>query len=239
MSRDLHAQVRILRIHAIVSTTLALILLASAYRSSARERFETIDVERINVVEKDGSVRLVIANMARSPGPIERGQPFGYAGGGRAGMIFYNDEGTENGGLIFGGRRDSTGRYSASGSLTFDQYDQDQTIALQYVDDNGRRRSGLAINDYALGLSSLVVDRRYKAARTITDSATRAESLRVLRAYFPKERLYAGRGRDGAALLSLSDPAGRARLRLRVDSLGTASIEFLNESGQVTRRVPE
>jgi hypothetical protein len=193
----------------------------------------------LHAVEKDGSVRLVIANMARSPGPIERGQPFGYPGGGRAGMIFYNDEGTENGGLIFGGRRDSTGRYSASGSLTFDQYDQDQTIALQYVDDNGRRRSGLAINDYALGLSSLVLDRRYKAARTITDSSTRAESLRVLRAYFPKERLYAGRGRDGAALLSLSDPAGRARLRLRVDSLGTASIEFLNESGQVTRRLPE
>ena len=239
MPRDLHAEVRVLRIHAVVTSLVALVLLASAARSAARERFETIDVERINVVEKDGRVRLVIANAARSPGPIERGRGFGYAGGTRPGLIFYNEEGTENGGLIFSGRRDSTGRYSASGSLTFDQYDQDQTIALQYVDDNGRRRSGLTINDYALGVSSATLDAWYKGATAIRDSARRADSLQVLRQYFPKQRLYAGRGRDGAALVSLADPAGRARLRLRVDSLGAASIEFLDVGGKVTRRIPE
>ena len=239
MPRDIHTQLRILRIHAVVSSLVALVLLVSAFHSTQRAKFETLDVERINIVEKDGRIRLVIANLARTPGPIERGQPFGYPGGMRAGMIFYNEEGTENGGLIFGGKRDSTGRYSASGSLTFDQYDQDQTVALQYVDENGRRRSGLAINDYAPGLSSLALDRRWKAARAIKDSATRAESLRVLRPFFPKERLYVGRTRDAAAVLSLADPSGRTRLRLRVDSLGTASIEFVNDSGRVTRRLPE
>src|SRR5256885_1842295 len=239
MSGDLRAQLRLLRLHAVLSTVFILVLLVSGFRRGTRERFETIDVERINVVEKDGRVRLVIANLARSPAPIERGQPFGYAAGNRAGMIFYNEEGTEDGGLIFSGHRDSTGRYTATGSLTFDQYDQDQTVALQYVDENGRRRSGLAINDYALGLSSAALDKRWKAAQAMKDSVIRAESLNVLRPFFPKQRLYAGRGRDGASIVTLGDPAGRARLRLRVDSLGAASIEFLNDSGRVVRRLPE
>src|ERR1035437_7157907 len=112
-----------------------------------KQKFEEIDVERINIVEKDGAVRLVISNKERSPGPIQRGKPFGYPGGGRPGMIFYNDEGTENGGLIFSGKREN-GKATAVGSLTFDQFDQDQTIALQYIDDDGKKRAGLAITDY-------------------------------------------------------------------------------------------
>jgi hypothetical protein len=92
MSRDLHSQVRLLRVHAVVSSTVALVLIASAFHNQRPTRFETIDVERINVVEKDGRVRMVISNLARSPAPIERGREFGYAPGNRAGMIFYNDE---------------------------------------------------------------------------------------------------------------------------------------------------
>jgi hypothetical protein len=182
---------------------------------------------------------MVISNQERSPGPIERGVPFGYAGGNRPGMIFYNEEGTENGGLIFGGHRDSTGHYESSGSLTFDQYDQDQTVALQYIDEDGRRRSGLAINDYATGLSSLALDVRYKRAARLPDSVARADSMKILRNWFPKQRLYAGRTRDGASQLILSDAAGKVRLRLKVDSAGAARIQFLDDSGHVTRAIPE
>ena len=168
--------------------TIALIsILLMAFSNKQHTRFAEIDVERINIVEKDGRVRLVISNKDRSPPPIERGVPFGYAGGNRPGMIFYNEEGTENGGLIFSGHRDSTG-YHSSGSLTFDQYDQDQTVALQYIDQNGRRRSGLAINDYKTGLSSLQLDVRYKRAEAMKDSAARRDSMKVLAPFFPKQR---------------------------------------------------
>ncbi|HEY3113217.1 MAG TPA: hypothetical protein VGJ62_05985 [Gemmatimonadaceae bacterium] len=222
------------------ATTISLLsVLIMGFTQQQRTRFSEIDVERINIVEKDGRVRLVISNQDRSPPPIERGVPFGYAGGNRPGLIFYNEEGTENGGLIFGGHRDSTGKYEASGSLTFDQYDQDQTVALQYVDYNGRRRSGLAINDYALGVSSGQLDVRIKRAQALKDSSVRADSMKVLRRYFPKERVYVGRTRDGAAQLILSDASGKARLRLSVDSAGAARIAFLDDSGHVTRTVPE
>ncbi|HEY6659540.1 MAG TPA: hypothetical protein VI031_00305, partial [Pyrinomonadaceae bacterium] len=59
-----------------------------------------------------------------------------------------------------------------------------------------------------------------------------------LRQYLPKLRMYAGRGRDGNSLVQLSDAEGRPRLQMVVDADGTARIEFLNESGQVTYKLP-
>lgn len=64
-------------------------------------------------------------------------------------MIFYNDEGTENGGLIFGGRRIENGEIVDSGvSLSFDKYGQlGQIVQLAGVDDRENEFAGLAIND--------------------------------------------------------------------------------------------
>lgn len=239
MSQQLPNDSRPLRIYAAATTLVLLGVLAMGFTQNQRTRFSEIDVERINVIEKDGRLRLVISNEERSPAPIERGVPFGYAGGSRPGLIFYNEEGTETGGLIFSGHRDSTGKYVARGSLTFDQYDQDQTVALQYIDQDGRRRSGLAINDYAPGVTSRQLDVRIKRVEALADSLARADSMKVLRAYFPRQRVYVGRTRDGASQLVLSDGMGKVRLRLRVDSAGAARIQFLDDSGHVTRTIPE
>jgi hypothetical protein len=233
----LNAELRLLRLNAVVTTCALVVLFTTGFAKQSKTRFETIDVERINVVEKNGQVRLVISNKARSPAPIERGQAFGYQPGNRAGMIFYNEEGTENGGITYTGHRDSTGKYEAVGSLTFDQYEQDQTIALQYLDSDGRRRAGLAINDYPLGTSSLQLDKRYKRIDALKDSAAKADSMKLLEPFFGKQRLYAGRARNRASLVSLSDPGGQVRLRLSVDSLGVAKIEFLNPSGEVVKTI--
>jgi hypothetical protein len=62
-------------------------------RGPRSKRFTEIDVERSIVVEPDGSYRMVISNRPRSIGPIYKGKPFGYPGGGRPGIIFFNDEG--------------------------------------------------------------------------------------------------------------------------------------------------
>jgi hypothetical protein len=37
--------------------------------------------------------------------------------------------------------------------------------------------------------------------------------------------------------VTLSDPDGRAKLRLEVDSLGAASIQFLDDAGDVVRMI--
>lgn len=86
---------------------IGIVSLAALGSHDAKPHFGEIDVERINVVEKDGHVRMVIANRKRSPGPLYKGRPFGYPGGTRAGLIFYDDEGTEDGGLIFRGNTEN------------------------------------------------------------------------------------------------------------------------------------
>ena len=41
------------------------------------------------------------------------------------------------------------------------------------------------------------------------------------------------------AVVNLFDPLGRIRLRLRVDSLGRASVDFLDDAGRVTFSLPD
>jgi hypothetical protein len=51
--------------------------------------------------------------------------------------------------------------------------------------------------------------------------------------------VYVGRDTSKQAVVNLSDKRGRHRLRLVVDSLGVARIEFLDESGRITHRIPD
>ena len=65
-------------------------------------------------------------------------------------MIFYNDEGSENGGLIFGGRKNERGEVEDSGgNLSFDKYDANQIVQLAGVDDKSDKFAGLAVSDQA------------------------------------------------------------------------------------------
>ena len=150
MDDQLRRDVRFLKLYALCSTAaFAVLALAAFTHRRPPTKFDEIDVERINVVEKDGKLRMVISNRDRSPGPIAYGKPFGYPGGSRPGMIFFNDEGSENGGLTFTGMRKPDGTYTSSGHLSFDQYNEDQVVYLQYIDDNGKMRKGLTIADRA------------------------------------------------------------------------------------------
>ena len=124
-------------------SSLALVFLAvSAFRQApAPQKLGELTVQRLNVTDANGTLRLVIAGKDRMhPGvmdgkTIDRPRPV-------AGMIFLNDEGDEVGGLtITGQERDGTRR--AHALLAFDQLKQDQTIAIAYSEANGRRSTGL------------------------------------------------------------------------------------------------
>ena len=243
MSANLERDVLFLKRYAVISTLAFGVLAVSAFRQQPQERtkFQEIDVERINVREPDGSYRLVISNRPRSIGPIYKGKPFGYEGGGRPGMIFFNDEGTENGGLTFTGRRMANGTYQSSLGMSFDQFDQDQVMTLRYDDNNGQRRLGLSFLDRAdVNIFDWVQKR--DSINKMPAGAAKDSAMKVLLEPRPGEplaaqRVYLGRDRAKAATLVLSDKMGKPRLRLAVDSLGAARIEFLDASGNVTNTV--
>jgi hypothetical protein len=241
MSAQLERDVRWLKAYAGITTIALLVLGTSAFlQAPAKQRFKEIDVERINVLEPNGNYRMVISNRARSIGPIAYGKPFGYPGGTRPGIIFFNDEGTENGGLTFGGKTEN-GKFESGGHLSFDQYNQDQVVYLTYADENGRRRMGLTVADRA-DVPIMEVVAQADSAKRLAEPA-RTEALKRImgpRNGVPMfaQRVYVGRDYAKSALLDLADPSGRTRIRLRVDSLGAASLEFLDADGRVTSKLP-
>jgi hypothetical protein len=237
LDRTLQRELRLLRAYAAVSGAALIALSVAAFRrSEAPARFDEIDVHRINIVEPDGKLRMVISNKAQSIGPIARGKPFGYPGGTRPGIIFFNDEETEDGGLTYDGSK-TNGKIDAGAQLSFDQYDQDQVVYLRYVDQKGERTMGLYVDDRPdiPGLFEAIQRLDSMPPGPGKDSARG-------RLFGPHNglpadahRVFVGRDPARNASLRLSDPQGRTRLRLVVDSLGAARIEFLDDSGHVVR----
>lgn len=138
-----------------------------------------------------------------------------------------------------GGHRDHEQRCSP---LSPPWLNQDETLTLRYIDENGRKSSGITIAERAnLDIYDLILERdsidRLPNGPAKTAARERWAALRngvPLRA----TRVYIGRDATQAAVLNLFDRNGKPRLRLRVDSLGMASLEFLDETGTVTSRLP-
>lgn len=133
---------------AVLSTAFAASMLMGA-KAPKSQTFDKIQVHRIDVVEADGTLRMVISDRDRLPHVIVKGKELPPSEPRpQAGMLFYNDEGSENGGLIFGGRRNEKGEViDSGGSLSFDKYGAGQIVQLAGVDDKNDRFAGLAVGD--------------------------------------------------------------------------------------------
>jgi hypothetical protein len=130
-------------------------------------------VHRLNVTESDGTLRMVISNRDRLPPMIIKGRERPEMGEPRpqAGVIFYSDEGTENGGLIFSGRKNDKGQVVDSGAaLSFDRYGAGETVQLAGVDDSENHFAGLGIND--VGGQRVWVGRRQDGLASVSLAGT-------------------------------------------------------------------
>jgi hypothetical protein len=197
---------RILVVYSAVVTTALTGFTIAGYAKPRVQRFDEIDVHRINVREEDGTLRMVISNHARLPGVTVRGKESAPVDRPYAGMLFYNDEGTENGGLVFGGHRNANGEVIDSGvSLSFDRYGaSSQFVQLAGVSDSKNHIVGLTLSD--------------------TDTTGN------------RRRVVIGPDKEGVAAVALMDRNGRKRMVLQVTSDGTPSIVFLDEKGSVVNQ---
>ncbi len=222
---------------AILTVALALVVFVGAARSG-KTSFDEIDVQRINVVEPDGTVRLVLSNKARFPGLILKGTERPHPNRKTAGLLFFDDEGTENGGLTFGGARAADGKASAYGHLSFDQYDQDQVITIDASEDGGNRSAGIAVWDQPdYPIEDLVA--LLESVKDLPEGRRNAERMKFLAARGRQQpRLSLGKSSDGSVSLRLNDPKGRQRLILEVAPDGAPCLRFLGEDGKETARFP-
>ena len=79
---------RLLLIYAVVLTGVVTVMLLSGAATPKANSFDEITVHRINVVEPDGTLRMVISNHAKLPGVIAHGKEQPPVDRPQAGMIF-------------------------------------------------------------------------------------------------------------------------------------------------------
>ena len=237
METRLEKEVRFLKIYAAVATLFCAIFLLSAFVwQSKKQKFEEIDVERINIVERDGKLKMVISNAQRQHPGIVDGKIIPREKGRSAGMIYFNERGDEIGGLVFSGDT-GQGQY---GSLTFDKFRGDQTIAFQHLENNnGDYFAGVLFNDENMTTTNRLAKR--DAIKRLADAEARRAAEKEMndKGEFLVNRLAIGRGRNKSAFISLSDAKGKERIQISVTADGTPKINFLDEKGNVTYSLPK
>ena len=223
------------------SALAAVFLLSGAKQPPKHEHFDEITVGRINIVEPDGTKRIVISNRAQFPGDFMQGKE-----GARpdrrdfAGMLFVNEEGTENGGLIQKGAIGPDGKISSGLSLTFDRFRQDQALQLLNTDSATDHQTALMINDVPYFKVTSFEDQR-----NFRDEAGKLPADER-RAYWQKlteqgrlgaNRVWLGKTRNQDSSLQLKDAQGRVRMKLLVSAAGVAEIQMLDETGKVSKTI--
>lgn len=228
------------------ATTMAAAIVATVTLTGAKgparhETFDEITVGRINIVEPDGTKRVILSNKAQFPGDFLQGKE-----GARpdrrsfAGMLFINEEGTENGGLIQKGSIGADGKISSGLSLTFDRFRQDQALQLINNDSATHQATGIRINDVpSFAVTSMSDIKRFgEEADALPEAQQRAYWDNLSQAgRLSKNRIWLGNTGDKGSALQLKDAKGRTRMMLLVAANGNAEIQMLDEQGKVSKSI--
>lgn len=233
-----------------VATAIGVIFtVTTAFKDKQKNKFSEIDVERINIVEKDGSVKMVITNVDRFPSGQQKinGLPVNETRKKRAGMLFFNEEGKECGGFIYDGKKTKNG-HSSGLSLTYDQYNGDQVMQLLLEDEReGENRwinNGLIFIDQPKNQDQQTMATINKELAELRQKDPKAADLKY-KEYEEKglvgtsPRMLLGKSRNGKNGLYLLDNKGMPKAVFLIDKNNKAKLEFYDEQGNVVASFPE
>ena len=234
MEKKLERRLNFLTAYAVLSTVAFGAILLTSFRGQDRtEAVDELTVKRINVVAEDGKLRMVISNDYRQHSGRMNGKDMPKRER-PAGIIFFNTEGDECGGLVYRGEK-VNGVVQSGMSFTMDQYGYDQVIQIlntEMMKDSTLMASrGFKINDLPL-VTMEEVDNQFEAAKKITDATARAGKLKELRnKYGGTSRLFLGKAMDSNTGLFISDASGKPKIKIYVDKDGTPKLEVLASDG--------
>jgi len=192
---------------------------------------DELTVKRMNVVDENGALRMVISNEHRQhPGRMNgqqlpvRERP--------AGFIFFNEAGDECGGLIYNGSDKDAGLY-----LSVDKFRDDQVMQLQYSEDpqKRRRKYGLQLWDYP---KERTFDERMQRFKALKQLATREEQDKAYEqmrrdSLLMQDRLFIGQTYDNEMGLFIKDQDGKPRIKIFIDKNRQPRIQVLDTDGTI------
>lgn len=200
------------------------------------ENFDEINVKRINIIENDGTIRMVLSNREKQhPGRMDgkdwekRERP--------SGLIFFNDEGDECGGLIYQTKATKDGLISGM-SITMDRYKDDQVLQLSNQETvvNGKIMSqrGIHINDFPADSHIEKRKEMLVEAQKIADPKERNKKINaIFDEYGDKNLLFLGKTKGNSQGLFLSDAKGQPKMMIYVDEQGNPKIQTFNSKGEM------
>jgi len=226
-------QIKMLRGYVAVLTVITIgCVIALVWMARRGARYDEITAQRINIVEPDGRLALVISDHAHQhPGAMNgKDLPMRERS---AGMIFFNTEGDECGGLVYDGTKASAGMV-----YSIDQYKNDQIMQIQYQQDSAQglsRSYGFKLWDRSDRFTLQNEIDYFDSLQRLHDTAALNAGANALRGkgYLGTERLFLGRTREGQTGLFLRDDKGIPRLRIYINKQNEPLIETLDEKGEV------
>lgn len=218
-------EVRILKIYAGLLTIAFILFLTLAFKTdNQHQRFQEIDVERINIIEKDGTLKMVISNKERQH-PGLANHKLLKARSREAGMIFFNSLGYECGGLIYDSDEKGSGMV-----YSVDQRNTDQIMQLQYSEGAGQEKN----RSYGLKLWDRPDDFPLEKLIKFDDSLQKLKNPAAVKKAYARlkdegklgnERFFAGKTPNGDVGLFIRDNKGTVRLKIYVDKNNQSHIE--------------
>lgn len=198
-------------------------------------RHTVVEVEQLRVVEPDGTLRLLLSSRGSFPQEVQIGGQHLYNPRAMAGILLFNDDGDECGGLAVSGTGDGSSG-DQEGALSFDRYAGDQTVQVVQEDSGGKRSAGLRVVDQPdVPLSELASRWEPLVGPDKRDRQAAIDALGQ-EGLLPAERVFVGRTEDGTAIIRLSDAAGVARVVLQVGADGAVSVEGLQRPDEAPDR---
>jgi hypothetical protein len=229
---------RFLAIYSGVLTIVFSVTVLCGFTALRSQSFDQLTVRRINLVEPDGTPRLIISDRAEFPGAFMRGKEYPRPDRrDAAGLLFINDEASEMGGLIWSGLKDKDGRVQNRAHLSFDQYEQDQIFVIDSGREDQDKFSAIRIGERGDYPIQQAFDANLQINKLPKDQQA-AEWKKFFTTHTgDADRIYLGRSPDKSASLRIKDDHGHDRLIIRVDAGGNPVIQFLDEGGKVSKEI--
>jgi hypothetical protein len=202
------------------------------------QTFGVITARRINIVEPDGTVRLTISNRADFPGAWNRKKEYPRPDRREAaGMLFMSEEGSEQGGFIWGASQMPDGSIQNHAHFSFDQYEENQIFAIDAGQEGKDKFSSLTMTDQG----DYPIEEKRKANEAIEKLPANDQDAawdKFLATHrHDVRRLALGRNRDGSVGLELRDQNDRVRLAVTVRPNGEPVLQFFDENGKLAREL--
>lgn len=190
-----------------------------------------LNVERINIREADGTIKMVLSNKSRQHPGRMNGKD-NQAREREAGLIFFNTDGDECGGLVYDNDRKSAGM-----AYSIDKFRDDQIMQLQYMEDTRNKKRKYGLQFWTYGKEDAFGERgeRYQALLKLKSRQDRDSALKKMEneGLLATDRMFIGKTFRDELGLFISDERGRPRIRIYVTKDNRAVMETIDESGKV------